>query len=118
MRGRHCVVAVSPDPRVLGVISGPVDIVPVRTPEPQGHRRKGSTADQLPGFAVDRSPLVIPNLNSHSQCRTLDLSGADREGGVTADKAPAQVGTTGNRRQMDVRLDGVVHIPEALCRER
>ena len=56
--------------------------------------------------------LVVPHVDRHPEHRTLDLARVNRPSRVAADEAAADVGTSRDRREVQVALDGLIHVFE------
>ena len=88
-------------------------------PESEGHGREGRPADQLaPCPGSDGRTALVDDVHVHAQHRALDLACVDRSRRLATDEAATQVGTAGDRRQVDVRLPVGVDVGEALGAER
>ena len=99
---------------VGGVVAGVIGIVP----KTQRHRRERCATYQLPlDPDWNRCSIAVDDVDGKAERGHLDLPGVHRQHRVADHQTAAEIGTPGNRRQVKIGLDRVVHEPEPLGRQ-
>ena len=116
--GERDPVAVAPDAgEVLEVRRAVARAVGV-VPEADRHRRHRPGDDQLALLADQRAAVRRERLDRAAEVAAADLALPDRDQRRGADERGAHVGAAGDRLEVDRWADRLVHVAEALGRQR
>ena len=96
------------------------------TPIDENHPKQGQSpysatkisADQLALTLGQPLAFVVPHLDRHAEALALQFATPDRRGRVAEGETGDNIGSTGDRRQAQVRFEAAVDVIKALVRQR